>query len=170
MKKILLIFSFLLPVLIFAADESVPKDIIPRTLNFILFVALLYYFVANPVRDFFVGRAKGIADECDKVQNNLRESKKKLQSAQQGIDVASRQAEEIVSGAKREAIIMKQKIEENALREIEIMVKQYNDSLKFENRRMEQAVIQEILKELFRSDALNLDKTAYAEILLKKVA
>lgn len=170
MKKIFLMMSLMAPLVVFAADPHTPKDIIPRALNFILFAAILYYFVATPVKNFFVGRANAIADELEKVQGKLRDSKKALQAAQQDVALARKQAEEIVSGAKKEAMLLKQKIEQSAEREIEMMLKQHNDAMEFERRRVEQGVIQEILQELFESEALNLDTAAYAEILLKKVA
>lgn len=171
MKRMVMAVAFLcLPVVLFAATEGGEKDIVARTLNFILFAVLLYYFVANPIKDFFNGRANAIANELEKVQTKRKESERALEVAKQSITTAHQKAEEIVENAKREAVILKRKIEEGADRDIEVLVKQHSDSIEFERRRAEQAVIQEVLAELFQSDAVSLDKAAYAEILLKKVA
>ena len=53
---------------------------------------------------------------------------------------------------------------------MELLHKQYDDFMDFERRKAEQAAISKILGELFSSDAMRLDKTAYMDILLKKVA
>ncbi|RAX56932.1 F0F1 ATP synthase subunit B [Helicobacter monodelphidis] len=171
MKRLLFILCslLLLPVTAFAAGDG-EKDIVERTLNFILFAGLLYYFVADPLKNFFKDRAKGIESELEKVQQKLKESKKAKENAENMLKLARENAETIVATARREATILRQKIEEGALSEIEIMNKQYEDAIEFERRRVEQAIVKEVLQELFESDALKLDKVAYSEILLKKVA
>lgn len=168
-QLIVIMLALCTPALLFAAGDT-SKDIIPRTLNFILFAAILYYFVADHVKNFFVGRAEGIANEFERVQNELKESEKALENARKGVEVARHKAEEVVNNARLEANILKQKIEENAQRELEVITKQHEESIKFEQRRVEQKIIQEVLTELFASSTLQLDKSAYAEILLKKVA
>jgi F-type H+-transporting ATPase subunit b len=50
MKKFLL---FLAGVLAFASEGSGHTDIIPRTINFIIFVAILWYLVGDKVKRFF---------------------------------------------------------------------------------------------------------------------
>lgn len=159
----------LLPTLLFGAEDT-PKDIVPRALNFLLFVAILYYFIATPLRNFFKARAEGIASELDKVQAKLKESKTALETAQKSVQTAQQEAENIIETAKREALILKQKIAESAEKDMELLLKQYDDFMEFERRRAEQTAIAEILDELFASEAMRLDKAAYMDILLKKVA
>ena len=66
--------------------------------------------------------------------------------------------------------MLTQKIEENTKIEVEHLIRHYQDSMEFEKRRRERDVVGEILSELFGSDATKLEKSAYADILLKKVA
>lgn len=167
--RYIIVMACIMPTVLFGADDT-PKDIIPRALNFLLFAALLYYFVAGPLKTFFRNRVDGIANELDKVQTKLRDSKAALDAAQKRVQSAKQEAESIVETAKREAVILKQKIAEAAERDIEVLQKQFDDSLDFERRRAEQAVIGAVLDELFGSDAIRLDKAAYTDILLKKVA
>lgn len=170
MKKWFVVGSvLLLPTVLFAAGDT-PKDIVPRALNFLLFAAILYYFIATPLRNFFKSRAEGIASELDKVQAKLKESKTALESAQKRVQSAQQEAENIVETAKREAVILKQKIAESAEKDMELLCKQYDDFMDFERRKAEQAAIGELLDELFASNAMRLDKAAYMDILLKKVA
>ncbi|EHK1837028.1 F0F1 ATP synthase subunit B, partial [Campylobacter jejuni] len=52
MSKLLFII-FLLPLYAFGASNgSGEYDIIPRTINFLIFVGILYYFVATPFKNF----------------------------------------------------------------------------------------------------------------------
>lgn len=53
MSKLFFII-FLLPLYAFGASNgSGEYDIIPRTINFLIFVAILYYFVATPFKNFY---------------------------------------------------------------------------------------------------------------------
>ncbi len=54
--------------------EHADTDIIQRTVNFVLFSALIWYLVAEPVKNYFAGRSQGIANELQKVQDKLNES------------------------------------------------------------------------------------------------
>ena len=63
-----------------------------------------------------------------------------------------------------------QKSEENTKNEIEHLVRQFNESMAFERRKMEKLVISEILNEFLNQDAVVLNKDILAQALLKKVA
>lgn len=77
MKK-LFYFIFLLPLCAFGASNgSGEYDIVPRTINFLIFVAILYYFVANPFKAFYKNRILRISLKLDEIQKKLLESKAK---------------------------------------------------------------------------------------------
>ena len=63
-----------------------------------------------------------------------------------------------------------QKSEETTKNEIEHLVRQFNESMAFERRKMEKLVISEILNEFLNQDAVVLNKDILAQALLKKVA
>ena len=56
-------------------------DIVPRTINFIIFAAILYYLIANPVKNAYKGRIEGIAARLDNIEQKLKESKAKKDDA-----------------------------------------------------------------------------------------
>lgn len=71
MKK-LFYFIFLLPLCAFGASNgSGEYDIVPRTINFLIFVAILYYFVANPFKAFYKNRILRI---FFKIRRNSKEA------------------------------------------------------------------------------------------------
>ncbi len=61
-----------------------------------------------------------------------------------------------------------QKIEENARIELENLVKQFNESMAFERRKIEKSVINEILDEVLHQDSISLNKEVLTQSLLKK--
>jgi F-type H+-transporting ATPase subunit b len=48
------------------------NDFWPRVVNFTIFASLLYYLVANPIRDFFKGRSAGIATQLSEIEEKLQ--------------------------------------------------------------------------------------------------
>lgn len=54
--------------------------------------------------------------------------------------------------------------------ELENLVRQYNDRIAFEQRKVEKMVIDEILSEFLNKDSVVLSKDVLAQSLLKKAA
>ena len=52
MKKMLFIILALSPLALFAS-EDVQTDIIPRTVNFLIFAGIVYFILADKLKDFF---------------------------------------------------------------------------------------------------------------------
>ena len=67
-------------------------------------------------------------------------------------------------------MIVAQKIEESTKMELENLVRQYNDRIAFEQRKVEKMVIDEILSEFLNKDSVVLSKDVLAQSLLKKAA
>lgn len=170
MKGKYFIPCLLLPTIVLAAGGGGETDIVERTINFVIFVAILYYLAADKVKAIFAARQESIATELEKVQEKLKESKKAKEQAQKRLEESKRMAEDVILTAKKEVVLLTQKVEDSTKSDIENLIRQYNDSMEFEKRKAERAIIDEILAELFESDATKLDKSAYSEILLKKVA
>jgi len=160
----------LLPTMMLASGGGGETDIVERTINFVIFIAIFYYLAADKIKAIFVARQESIAAELEKVQEKLKESKKAKEQAQKRFEESKRMAEDVILTAKKEVVLLTQKVEDSTKGDIENLIRQYNDSMEFEKRKAERAIIDEILAELFESDATKLDKSAYSEILLKKVA
>jgi len=79
-RKTLIVTALFLPAVVFASGHEAAggeTDFLPRLVNFIIFAAILYYFVADLIKNFFTGRSKEISSKLEEVQNRLKATKKK---------------------------------------------------------------------------------------------
>lgn len=157
---------FIAPSVVFASSGE--TDIVYRVINFVIFFGLLYYFAGSKIKGIFVARREGIASALAKIQDKLQESKKSKQRATLRVDEARKTAKEIIESAHKEGEIIAKRIEESAKNEMDNLVRQFEEELNFERRKVEKAVISEILDELLKKQTLNKDILSSA--LLKKVA
>ena len=74
MKRILLLgLVALAPVALFASEGAETNyDIVQRTVNFIIFAAILWYLLADKIKAFLANRTLSIQSELDKVQETLK--------------------------------------------------------------------------------------------------
>ena len=158
------------PCILLAASGSGEVDIVERTINFVIFFALVYYFAAERIKGVFKERREGIANSLAKIQEKLQESKKERQKAVNELDEAKKIAKDIVEVAHKESAIILQKAEENTKAEIENLIRQFNESMTFERRKMEKRIIDEVLKEFLSKDSAVLPKDVLTQALLRKVA
>ncbi|EEO26645.1 F0F1 ATP synthase subunit B [Helicobacter winghamensis] len=170
-RKVYFLTLSFMPAMLFAAGgESANYDIIERTINFVIFFGLVYYFAADAIKNTFKARRDEIANSLAKIQEKLQESKKAKEKAQNQLEEAKRIAHDIVETAHKESVIITQKVEEAAKTEIESLVRQYNDHIAFEQRKAEKLIVDEILSEFLNKDSVALSKDVLAKSLLKKVA
>ncbi|AWI33845.1 F0F1 ATP synthase subunit B [Helicobacter apodemus] len=167
MKRIIVLLV-VAPYILLAANGSGEVDIIERTINFVIFFALIYYFAADKIKAIFVNRREEIAGSLARIQEKLQASKKEKQQALKDLEEAKRIASEVVETAHKETYVITQKIEENARIELENLVKQFNESMAFERRKIEKSVINEILDEVLHQDSISLNKEVLTQSLLKK--
>jgi len=74
-------------ILLASGGSGGPTDIIPRAINFTIFAAILYYFVAGAAKQFYFGRKDAIAQKLDSIQMKLRESNSKKEEALQKVGI-----------------------------------------------------------------------------------
>ena len=170
MKKILFALSVIIPVSLFASDNGTGTDILERTVNFLIFAAILYYLLSDKLKAFFVGRTRSIQSELDKVQDILRESDKKLTDAKQEVEDAKKVASELVSIATSEVDAIKTKIEVAVEQEITFLEKSFDDKTELETRKVKKEVVENVLSQLLTNDNIALSQKDLANIILKKVA
>ncbi|TEY03119.1 F0F1 ATP synthase subunit B [Campylobacter sp. US33a] len=168
--KIFYLFA-LTPLLCFAAGSgNGDYDIIPRTVNFFLFAAILYYFIATPLKNFYKNRIAGIAMKLEEIQKKLLESKnKKLEMLKKLEDFKKDSMESIVL-AKKEAEILANKVREETKDELIMLEKHFEEQKDYEFRKMEKEVINKILIKLFDDKEVQLSQKNILEIMLKKVS
>ena len=173
MKKLLYVLLLILPAFVYASgasDGSEGTDIVPRTVNFLIFAGILYYFIANPIKDFFTGRKNSIAGRLNAIQDKLKKSSNQKIEAKELIGKAKIEAKSIMKVSKDETEILKAKIFENHQMDIENLEKGFDDQTSIEQRKMRRAVISEVLDEVFAKDSLSLEKDELLDIVMKKVA
>lgn len=151
-----------------AAEGS--TDIVQRTVNFLIFAGILFYILAEPVKNYFSGRTAGIAEELEKVQERLRDSKRLKELAEQKVEEANRFAIELAESSKKENKILSDKIMSQCEQELEIIGKQNGALMELDKRKMVREVVAEVMNGVMNSSDDALGKEAMTEILKKKVA
>lgn len=151
-----------------AAEGS--TDIVQRTVNFLIFAGILFYILAEPVKSYFSGRSAGIADELEKVQERVRESKRLKEAAEQKVEEASRFASELAETSKKENKILADKIMAQCEQELEIIAKQNAALMELDKRKMVRDVVAEVMEGVMQNSNEALGKEAMSDILKKKVA
>lgn len=171
MSKII-VTVLLLSAYLFGSDAAAEgsTDIVQRTINFLIFAGILFYILAEPVKSYFSGRSSGIADELEKVQERLRESKRLKEAAEHKIEEAERFANELSESSKKENKILSDKILAQCEQDLEIIAKQNTALMEFDKRKMVREVVAEVMNDVMNSSNDALGKEAMTEILKKKVA
>jgi F-type H+-transporting ATPase subunit b len=164
----LLLFSSL-TLLASGGGEGVEKDIIERAFNFFVFAGILYYLIAKPIRNFLSDRTNSIENEFKRNEKRLEDSKAQLEQAQEELIEAKRKAGMIVTDAKREAQLSVEKIEASLQNDLATLEKQNSELQALEERKMVQNVVDEVLKEVMKSE-LGLDSESLSKTLQKKVS
>ncbi|KAA6227321.1 MULTISPECIES: F0F1 ATP synthase subunit B [unclassified Campylobacter] len=168
MKKILL---FLFPLYLFAsAGGSGEYDIVPRLINFIIFVAILYYFIASPLKNFFKSRKDKISNRLDEIQKKLNESKAKKFETMKKLEDTRLSSVNAIATAKQEAELLAQKIKDDAKKELVLFEKHFEEQKEYELRKMQKEVVSQVLTELFNDKEVALKQNEVIDIITKKVS
>lgn len=168
MKKIYLILF--IPFLLIASEPSGKGyDIVARTINFLLFFGILYYFIATPIKNAYKARIERIAGRLDGIQKKLKESQTKKDDALRRVEEAKSNAISLVETSKKEAMILSEKIKNETNQELVSIEKSFEEQKEFERRRMTKTVVGEVLNEIFESDSMKIDQNELVNIVLKKV-
>jgi F-type H+-transporting ATPase subunit b len=145
-------------------------DIVQRTVNFLIFAGIIYYLVAEPIKGYFNGRSADIAGELEKVQEKLRETKDAKEAVLAEIEEAQKFAVELHETAKKENVILNERIVAQCESDLENLGKQHVSLMELEQRKMIRNSVDEIMSEILNEDSASFDKEAMAKIIMKKVA
>lgn len=181
MKKIVLLSLLIVPAIVLAsggdaessryfAQTGRETDFLPRVVNFTIFAALLYYLLANPIKNFFKGRSEGIAGQLNEIENKLQAAKDVKKDAQNRLDESEKRAEEILADAKIEATLLAEKIATANQNDLVILGKQLEEKMSLEERKSAREAIDEVLSDNITTDDIMLDEAKVVEIISKKVA
>jgi len=167
----ILVIMLMISTFALASDvEHGSTDIVQRTVNFVLFAGLVWYLVAQPVKNYFASRSQAIADDLKRVQERLNESISLKKEALSKISEAEKFAEQLLKSSKKENKIVNDNIMSQCDTELQAVHKQYLSLIEFEQRNMVRNVVEAIIKETLKQSSETFDKKAMANVLLKKVA
>jgi len=145
-------------------------DIIPRTVNFLIFVAILYYLAGDWVKNFFKNRAAAIASKLEEVHAKLRRAKEDAQKARQELEKSKELALKIAQDTEKEIEVLIAQIKKQAQEELKNLEKMFEENLELERRKRIREIVKEVLEELFDDRELTLDKRQFVDLIVKKVA
>ena len=181
MKKIVLLSLIMLPAIVLASGHGAEEsryflqtgrenDFIPRVVNFTIFAGILYYLLANPMKAFFKGRSEGISVQLNEIEEKLTIAKTEKQEAEERLKESEKKANEIIEDAKKEAIVIAQKIAINNQNDLILLEKQLEEKITLEERKAAREAIDEVLSENITSEDIMLSETKIVDIISKKVA
>ena len=181
MKKLVLWSLIIVPAILLASGDDTESsryfaqtgretDFLPRAVNFVIFASLLVYLLTNPIKAFFKGRTEGIATQLREIEEKLQAAKNEKKEAQTRLDESAKRADQIIEDAKKEAVMLAQKISETNKNDLATMTKQFDEKTAFEEKKSVREVIDEVLSENITNDDIMLDGTKVVDIISKKVA
>ena len=166
-RYILLLLS---PVLLLASSGGGETDIVPRAINFIIFASIMYYLLADHVKNAYKGRIAGIADRLNSIQVKVKESVTAKEAAQAKVEEAKANALALVETSRKEAQLLCVKVTNDTDVELQNLEKGFKEKTQIEKRRMTRTVVANALDEMFDKDSISIDKEELVKIVMKKVA
>ncbi|MGI0406098.1 F0F1 ATP synthase subunit B [Helicobacter himalayensis] len=171
MKKIFLLSLFcLIPSFAFASGGFAESDFIQRLINFVLFVAILWYFTASRIKAIFVARRESILSQLEEVQTKLNKAKQEKESVLRKLEESKLRAEEIIQTAKKEAVIASQRLAKQTQLQIQAMESSAETNMEFERISATRESVREVLEEVLHSKDIVLENTDYVNIITKRIA
>ncbi len=145
-------------------------DFVPRLFNFIIFAGLVYYLVADMIRNFFQERKDKIASQLSEIETHLQEAKSAKKRAEQTLAESEKKAQEILEDAKKEALLLSTRYKELGEKEEISLENQYKERMDMQKRKMQRELIVSLLDENINSDDIPLSGTQIINNLAKEVA
>ncbi|HIP44104.1 MAG TPA: F0F1 ATP synthase subunit B [Sulfurospirillum arcachonense] len=167
LRYMLLLLS---PALLLASGGGGETDIVVRSINFVIFASIMYYLLADLVKDAYKGRIAGIADRLNSIQVKVKESVTAKEAAQAKVEEAKANALVLVETSKKEAQLLSVKVANDTDVELQNLEKGFKEKTQIEKRRMARDVVAKVLDEMFDKDAISIDEEELVKIVMKKVA
>ncbi len=179
MKKSIMFSFLLLPLMLIASGDAESTryfaqtgretDFFPRVVNFIIFAALLYYLLANPIKNFFKERKEGIAKQLNEIEEKLQAAKLAKKEAQLQLEESEKRAGQIIADAQKEAKLLAEKIIQSTQVELDNLTKQFEEQATLEERKAARETIDEVLSENITNDDISLDEKKVIDIISTNV-
>lgn len=143
-------------------------DIVWRTINFLIFFGLLFYLLKGPLKKAHESRINSIAARLENIENELNKSKANKEKSKQDLQNAKDNAVSLVETAKKEAVLLEEKIKQNLDLEIKQLEKSFDEQKEFETRKATRAVVSDILDEVLDSKNTSLNSDDLVKLVYKK--
>jgi len=171
-----LMIAFVLPIVAMASGSThhdvtmSNSDFFYRVLNFSIFVGLLYYLAANPIKAFFKGRQDDIANQLKEIEEKLQASKKEAQEAEAKLHENESKAKEIINDSMLEAKILAEKIAKKNEDLLHAMEKQLEEKMELESKKVVKETVSKLLSEGIDTDDIAIDESKVISLIARKVA
>jgi len=165
MKKIMLLGVLSVFLIASEAATNIETDIVARSINFLIFVAILWYLVGNKVVTFFKNRREEIANKFQEVENKLKEAKQRKEEFEVKLEEAKIKANEIVEDSKKEAEYIYKTILAEAKEEIELMQKHFEEVKQAEIKKAKREAVKVFLEDVLKD--IHLTSEDAAKLVLK---
>lgn len=160
---------FLTPIFVLATQDGQAHDFIPRTINFVIFAAILYFLLAKVAKKAYQDRINLISAKLRNIEKKLKESSYHKENVQKKIEDTKASGLDMIEQAKIDADMLKKQIAQDCNELIASIKKNYEDKKTYEEKKVSLQVTNEILDELFSETSLELKKNDILNIIKKKV-
>ncbi|GAA7803274.1 F0F1 ATP synthase subunit B [Helicobacter pylori] len=167
-KMVLGFLIFLSPLCATGLDIS-QTDIIERSLNFLLFVGILWYFLAKKLRSFLRSKSLEISKRLEEIQAQLKVSKENKKKLLKELEQAKEKAELIISDANKEAYTITQKYELQTKMDVENLIKNSKALMDLEVKKIKRELVESVFKDLIESKKVSFNVQDCVNILKQRL-
>ena len=164
------LFLLILPAFALAAGDTHNYDIVARTINFLLFAAILYYFIANPIKNAYKGRIEGIDKSLSQARKKIEEARAKEEAAKAKVAMAKEDALKLIETGHIEARQLSAKIERDTQASIILMNESYKEQKELTRRASVRKTVSEVLEEAFKDSSIKISEQGLVDLIKKKVS
>ncbi len=166
------LFLLILPAFLLAAGaKSEPDyDIVARTINFLLFAGILYYLIANPIKNAYKARIEGIDKNLSQARKKIEEARAKEELAKSKVAKAKEDAARLIETARIEARQLTTKIERDTQASLISMYDSYEEQKEFTRRASTRKIVSDVLEEAFSDTSIKISEQGLVDLIKKKVS
>ncbi len=167
--KMVLGFLILLSPLCATGLDISQTDIIERSLNFLLFAGILWYFLAKKLRSFLRSKSLEISKRLEEIQAQLKVSKENKKKLLKELEQAKEKAELIISDANKEAYTITQKYELQTKIDVENLIKNSKALMDLEVKKIKRELVESVFKDLRESKKVPFNAQDCVNILKQRL-
>ena len=148
------VLVLVLPALGFASEEGAAMEphMLWRVIDFVLFAAILYYFLRKPIAEFFRNRKESIVGEFEQAKRAKEDAERILKETEEKLKALEDEIKRIIETFESMAENEKQRI----LAELELTIKRIRASIEEEKASILSKAKMELLKNLSEETIKNL--------------